>query len=695
MTEFTLRPPKTAAPDEGGFVLRRSSAPTQRQKDITSVPSRFLRGMKNPIDGAAQMLLHALPDEAIEAVNSAANAIGGPGTFLGDKLGIKGMTREEIDSMIAGSQKEFDEARLATTPDTMESMHTGRKDVPVDVAGFVGEVLSPVNLAAGAGGAGMNLTKNAAVKLGLLGGIGAATQPLTSTESFAADKATQVGLGAATGATLGPLLMKATDSLGQYVSNKLASKTGKAVDISHEIQVAMERDGIDLSQIPESIRLELTDEVRKSLRSGRNLDPAAVLRRIEFQRQGVPYTLGQVTRDPTQYSRELNLRGIQGVGEPIADRLSRQQDIISNKFRNATQGTTEPYEAGASLIKNLESKNLEMSDKVRRAYSDFRKSTGRNLEVPLQGLAQDYANTLKEFRDHIPGAVRSRFEELGLLSGKQLKSMTLEDAESVIKTINNNYDPRNPPLSRALDELRSAVVKTIDEASDEAGDTLGAQLARTARATARERFKVIEQNPAFKAAINGKAAPDDFVKKFVIGGKADEVERLMTLVDPKNQEQMKLQFMRFLQDKAFGSNAAGDGGSRQAAFNDALKTIGGRKLTAVLGREQAEEMQALGRIMAYIQQRPAGSSVNESNTASAVANILGKMNGTIKGAPYIKDFVIKPIESAKERAAVENALTAKLPKKASELDPKVMRALSRLAGSSAIIGGIAAGESLK
>ena len=658
----------------------------QLQPDLTTTGARFKRGFMSTLHGGAQALLHALPEGVIETVNKAADTVGGKGTFLGDKLGIKGMTKQELDQMLAKDQIDYEHASQTNPPG-------------FDLAGIIGEGMSPLNVIT-AGGAGKAAVakegaKTVAAKLGLLGGTAAGLQPVTAdaAENYGGEKLKQIGVGAATGAVLGPIMVKAADSLGQYVSNKIAQgKTRSPVDIGNEIRASLQKDGIDPSQIPEGVMFELTQDVKTALAKGKNLDPAALLRKHDFDKLGIKPTLGQITRDPTQYSRELNLRGVNGVGEPITNRLAEQQQGIQGLFQKGTKGAMEPYEAGKAMIKDIEGKNFEMEQGVRKAYAAFKESTGKDLEVPLQGMAQDFANINREFP--IPGVVQNRFKEFGLMGGKQTKLMTVDDAEQLIKTINNNYNPMNPAEKRGLDELRKAVIGSIDNAAEASNDTLSAELAKAARATAKDRFSVIADNPAFKAAINKKAAPDDFVKKYVIGGKADEIERLTSLVSPETRDQMRVQFMRHLQNKAFGANAAGDSATRQASFNNELQNIGSKKLVAILGKEQAEEIQALGRVMAYIQSRPAGSSVNESGTASAVMNILSK-TGMGRALPFVKDLVNAPIEAAKKRSAVENALTAKLPNRKADLDPKVMRALSRLVGASTVLSGAAAGQAVQ
>jgi len=197
-----------------------------------------------------------------------------------------------------------------------------------------------------------------------------------------------------------------------------------------------------------------------------------------------------------------------------------------------------------------------------------------------------------------------------------------------------------------------------------------------------------------KAAINA-AEPDDFVKKYVINGKVREINALADIAGPEGQQVMRQQMLKYLEGKAFGANMAGDGSANQARFNQELNSIGKNKLTALLGQETTDDLFAVGRVMAYIQQRPAGSAVNEANTGAAVANLLSKIGGTVKGAPYINDFIVKPIGAFKDRAATSNALAAELPKQAAQLDPETVNRLARLMRPVPVTAGAAIGYSVR
>ena len=660
--------------------------PTDRQKLLSSAPMRLAKGGKDPIDGAAQFLQRILPGGVVDAVNKAADFVGGEGTFAGDVLGIKGATPQQMTAGIKDSNTEYEAARTATG-------QTG-----FDGARFTGNVLSPVNAAVGRvvpmGKAGDSL-KLLAGKGAIAGAAGAATQPVMS-DNFAGEKAGQIGLGAAAGGVLTPVMTKAAESVARLVRSTLQSGTVSKTPegIAYEIKASLARDDIDAGQIPKQVMDKLTQEVKQAMQSGQEINAPALLRKLDFERVGVQPTLGQLTRDPTQFTKELNLRGIQGVGEPIANRLNEQQGQIASRFRKSTAGTQNPYEAGRGLIETLQAKDKEMTGGVRAAYKAFKDSTGKELEVPLAGLAQDYSKTLRDFGTTIPGSVRSQFEELGLTGGKQLKLLSIDDAENLIKTINKNYNPADKAQATALNELRSHVQNAILEVTDTGAGMESATLANLARDTARKRFSAIDSTPALKAAINA-AEPDDFVKKYVINGKVREINELGKLAGPEGQQVMRQQMLKYLEGKAFGANTAGDGSASQARFNQELNSIGQNKLAALLGKETTDDLFAVGRVMAYIQQQPAGSSVNNSNTGAAVANLLGKIGGTVKGAPYINDFIVKPIGAFKDRAATTNALAGALPKQAAQLDPETVNRLARLMRPLPVAAGAALGYSVR
>jgi hypothetical protein len=676
------------------------------QRLLSSVPMRFAKGMKDPIDGAAQLL-----PKGLAAVTSGFGMAPNPVSRFFDS------EAERVSADIKDSEKEYTAARAAT----------GQQGA--DVARFVGNVLSPANAALtrvlpapAVAAPAMTLARQGATA----GAAGAAIQPVTG-DNFWGEKALQTGSGAAAGGVMAPLLARAAESTARFIRERARTGTIPAPEvIQNEIRASFARDDIDVGQIPRQVMDQLTRQAQEAMATGRQVDAPALLRRMDFERLGMQPLLGQITRDPTQFARERDLRGIQGVGEPIANRLNQQAGQLTARLRRGAAGAETRYDAGHSLISQLQQRDEAMSDNVRNAYSAFRESTGRELPVPLDAMRAGYRETLRDFGETIPSAVRRQFEEilsppraphahgrpaapppppLQILGpeGQVLSDLTpqpaprtlsIEQAERLIKVINRNYNPADRAQALALDDLRGAVQRSIIGATETGEGMESAALANFARDAARQRFQTIDNTPALRAAVND-AAPDDFVERYVLRGKVRDLNRMADLVGPEGRRTMAQQMMAYLQQKAFGSNAAGDGSSRQARFNDELQKIGRNKLLAILGPEQTDELYTVGRVMAYIQEEPAGSAVNRSNTGAAVANLFSKISGRLAGTPYINDFVVKPVQSFRERGEVQNALAAALREQPTALEPEAVNAMTRLLRPAPVAGGAALGYSVR
>lgn len=684
------------------------TAPTGMQKLLSSAPMRFAKGMKDPIDGLAQlaqlsaeyspvsMISKALGGSSVsDWANSAANAIGGEGTFLGDVVGIKGANQEQLRKDIADANVEYEAARKATAPNTLSSLVTGEKDPGFDFARLAGSLLSPANIlpAKAIPAAPVASTMRQVAGRGMMAGAaGAATQPVTG-ENFLADKAGQVAVGAAAGGVLTPVIAKAGESAARFVDRWRNSRN--AVNVTPErlrelMRAQLAADDIDPTTIPDQVFERLAGDVRTALASGKKLDPAAALRQADFDALNVPSLQGQITRNPAQWQREFNLAGVEGVGEPLQAVQAAQSRGIGNRFRQGSAGAMERFDAGDMLGNQLRQADEVAKANVRAAYKAFRDSTGKELEVPLQGLAQDYASTLRDYGAAIPGAVRGQFEELGLMGGKQLKTLNIDDAERLLKVINKHYNSPDAAVRGGLDELRASVQKAIVGAADtNAAGAQAAGLAADARALAAGRFETLGNTPALRAAT-ANMEPDQFVQKFVLGGKVNEIERMQALLPPEGQQQIRAQTIAYLQQKAFGANAAGDGKAAQAAFNNELQKIGRPKLVALLGEDGANEMFRIGRVLAYIKQVPEGATPNTSGTGQMLTSMLGRTKG-LKGLPYVNDFLVQPLGRFADRSAVRQSLSG-VPTQPAELSPEAIKAISALFAPAGVAAGVSTGQ---
>jgi len=372
--------------------------------------------------------------------------------------------------------------------------------------------------------------------------------------------------------------------------------------------------------------------------------PAAAARSADFRALGIRPTLGQITRDPAMFAKEQNLRGIEGIGDPLLQRFADQNQQLGGALGQIRGNPAETYTAGVKLADALQALDASNAARVTDAYKVARASTGAQLNVPLQGLAQDYAGVLQNFGDKVPSGVRNNLDALGLMGGTQRKVFSVEDAENLLKVINANRS-NDPATNTALGLLSQSVKRAVLSADDQGGAFA------QARQIAAQRFAMHDEIPAMDAAVRGTVAPDDFVRRFLIGGKTQDVQALAKALDssPGALQEARAQVGGHLYDAAFGQNPAGDKLFRPEAYAKALGQMGTDKLGALFSPDEIESLQRIGRVGAFINVRPSTAAVNTSNTGAMLMDNLQHI-----------PMVGKALNSAAKRAFVARAIEADL-----------------------------------
>lgn len=403
--------------------------------------------------------------------------------------------------------------------------------------------------------------------------------------------------------------------------------------------------------------------VAAQLQRDPTMDAKALARAQDFRELGMDPLLGHITRDAAQFSRERNIRGLQGVGEPVMSRLATLDNQLQGHL-NALRGTPlEKQQAGVVLDTALKTIDDNLSKEVSAAYKTARSSAGKDLDVPLQGIAQRYAKVLKDFGSDVPSGVRNHADELGLMTGTQRKVFTLEDADNLLKVINKNVSATDISRNAALSELRAAVKEAILSA-----DTKGGPFA-PAVALAKSRFDLHDAIPALKSVTQGKVDPDDFVRRFIINGKTGDVTELANLLRsqaPEAFQEARNQLGNELNRKAFGINTSGDKQFTPDRYNEALSQIGTKKLAAFFSPEEIDKAQRVGRVGSYIHSFPSNATVNTSNTAAALANTAtARLPGLVENIPIpgsklLANALRAGTAGMEERAFVKQALTPNL-----------------------------------
>lgn len=391
----------------------------------------------------------------------------------------------------------------------------------------------------------------------------------------------------------------------------------------------------------------LKQQVASQIQQYPNMSPAASVRNQDFRNLGMLPTLGQMTRDPMQFAGEMNMRGVPEVGAPLTQRFNQQNTQLQNNLFGLAGKPSDAYTAGTQLQGTLKSIDDQMASQVTAAYNAARASSGKNLDVPLTGVAQDYAQVLNDFGDKVPSGVRNNFNQLGLMGGTQQKTFSIENAENLLKVINSNQSS-DPATNVALGQLRTSVKNAILSADDKGG------VFAPARALAAQRFALQDQVPALEAAASGNVTPDSFVNRFVLNGDTNSVLALSNLLkqhSPATLAEMRAQVGGRLSQGAFGQNSGGDASFAPNRYATALNNFGDTKLGAFYTPDEIAQLHTIGRVGGYMNSFPSAAPVNTSNTASAITGLLGT---GVKKVPYIGPL----IQGAQNRSFVQRALAA-------------------------------------
>lgn len=632
---------------------------TFEQKLQASTPMRIVQGLRDPIDAAAQLLPRA-GQFVTSAGGLAPNAVS---QWFGKEA-------QSVDTGIRENEQAYEAARKAT----------GQEGV--DVARLGGNVLSPANLAV-ATRLPAATTAIGRVGAGLVGGAtGGALTPVTNQDtSFASQKTGQTALGGVAGGALGPVVGAAGDFIGKQLA-KL-----KKVDESEIVKIAQQyasEVGENWNALGSQAKSNMIGLVQDAFKTYKGADPRAVLRARDFDIEGIPYLQGQVTRKPGEWAQEKNLSQLQGTGDPIRDRLAQQAQMLQQKIGGFASGAQEQQQGGNALVNALRDYDVKLSSDVSSKYKAAREAAGKDVEVPMQGIAQDFANVLDTFGDKVPSGVINNFRKYGIAEGgdmTQRKLFTVEEADKLLKVINANQS-NDPATNAALSQLRNSVKGAVTK------DAGVEDVFSPARKAAAERFSLQEAVPALERAANGTANPDTFVQDFIVskGAQSSQVKEMARLLregSPEAFNEARAQIGSYLQRKAFGENVTGDKGITPERYATALREFGSDKLSAFFDKAEIAQMKRLASIGANIESRPAGATPNTSGNWGAITGLTDR---------FLNPMIRAATSGATNEMNVRRALSRNINP---ELTPQDIKMIGALTGGLTYGAGASAGNQIK
>lgn len=548
-----------------------------------------------------------------------------------------------------------------------------------DAARLVGNIASPANLAIA-----QVAPINAASTVGKVlqgaraGAIGGASAPvINADESYLPEKLIQAGVGGVAGGALTPVVSKAGEAITRKVIGLNAADASLRADqIMRESVQRLQRDGITLNQ-PDLTNLRA--QVVNALKDGVEIDPAALFRKGDFQALGMQPTLGQITRDGAQFSKEKNLRGVAGVGEPLLQRFDQQAQRLQELITGRSAGAADEFTAGQNLLAALKGVDDGMKSKVNAAYAGAKDHLGRAAPMDSAKFSEmaNYALDNEMLGGVLPAQVRNILNDVTLGKIPFNVNTAVQIDQTLSRIQRGASDAEKYAISKVRDALNSSPI--ADNVGEDAKLMFDA-----ARGVAKNRFDTHNAIPALKAAVDGDISAQDFVRRFLINGKAEDVSGLAKVLPNDATQEARRQFGAAMERAAFGQNVTGDKSFSQESFAKFLNQPGMKqKLGAFFSKDEIAEFERISRVGAYMNSFPANSTVNTSNTAGAMMNLLSR----VPGVPGAVNMLNSARNAAGNYSAVNSAMAAQPGQRAAQVSPEQAKFLSSILGYG--VGGVA------
>jgi hypothetical protein len=510
-------------------------------------------------------------------------------------------------------------------------------------------------------------------------------------------------------------------NLGTDLAKRAVKGGMNPADLDREISVILNRADVDYSQLPAGARKSLRSDLEGALKTGKEIDAAAVARLADFRLTKTTPTRGMIGLDPVQVTREQNLAKIAAnTADDQLHGLPRIQNennatLIQNLNDAGAKGG-DPFTAGRAVIDSIAARDGALKSKVTGLYDAARAMPGGDTPLnrstvvnsvydalakqnKMAYLPEDISNTLNSIS---AGQVSRGGKTFDVpFDAKALDNLLTDIATAQRGTKDGNIKAALSIARKAIDStglqpvkrefggnqvVTQAGAKYLMDKDAEAGQFMEAL--NKARGAAKGRFAWQESAKPIEAALDG-AQPDKFVQKFVIGGSLEDaraVAKNAPVSDVKNA------ILAHLKEKALSGAEDEVGKFSSSAYNKAMNQIGYRKLGLFFSPEEISGLKAAGRAASYMQHQPVGSAVNNSNSgALMVGKAVDALMGAAKAAPVVGPLAVQPIAGGLKSLdiAIRN-------KQAQNIAPALLKSAedSAPAGSSLLLPAIAAGGSL-
>lgn len=428
-------------------------------------------------------------------------------------------------------------------------------------------------------------------------------------------------------------------NLAQRARSMVTPQAAKTAAADQQIALTLKRAGIDWSQVPERVRQSMRAEAAEALSGGGQLNADALRRLLAFRSTGTTPTVGMLTQNPGQITREMNLAktGANSI-DPALQRLpALQNQNIAQLLRQLDEAgaaqAPDAMGAGQAAVGALRGREATARANIDSLYQRARDSGGRSL--PLEGGT--FTRRANELLDEanvgsfLPPDIVTKMNAIA--AGKY--PLTVDVAEQLKTSIGNlQRGSTDGNVRRALGIVRQALDEAPLQNSGRANSPLPAvpgtvppsvaageesiAAFNAARSANRAWMQKVEGNPALRAVVDG-VEPDQFISRFVVGkgASARDVASLRAELGPGAAAAIKDHLVRHLRNAAT-NNTDDITKFSNDAYRRAMRNIGEDKLRVFFSAQEMQRLRDVGEAAKYMQAQPTGSAVNNSNSGALV-----------------------------------------------------------------------------
>jgi len=408
------------------------------------------------------------------------------------------------------------------------------------------------------------------------------------------------------------------------LQDQFATRQGQSVGAAQAPEPAVLQGNIDAAlanaspQLQEHIKAQLPEQV--------NL-PALETRALE-EKHGIDLTTGQRTGDTQLYSQEWNKRGETST---LGSHFENQPQQISNAFETAKQrhapdipSTADASELGQHEINALATKDQARQAAITDAYKTLTDANGGQFPIDVGTLNQNITSELSKNlkTNHLPDSINSDLRDF-------YKNPTFEAYEALRTNLANEMRSNGSGNARAAAYIVRNELEKLPIFGENTGNPQAIQLkllADNARNLVKERYSVLNNNPAYKAAVKEFGSLNDtasqgeslnaanFHKKFVAGATPEAIRRMKSEIPPDDIAHQAMTFSELERAK----NAAVNASQRNITPEQFAKFLKNNKsaLMESLPPQAMQDVTELGLLTSKIGM-PKTGTFNYSNTFSS------------------------------------------------------------------------------